>query len=420
MRFFPNLAVLVTFGGASVFNLDGSLTMDYTASTATESFVEDVELSFDDVFDHDYACGETDSDRYVIPSWFTADELSAAGEYMSTLAMTQRTREQEIADCVPALGLNCETIMLDSVPQRLVIGELIKATSMSTIFRVLGFPTIVIKYQADCDRDTPFHPLLRDHWFMKNLRDTGIVPMSYFVSPPTRLSAQVCRKTQFQLSSPERRGCAAMARTVRFMVMERVGFNLFEHVASTGGSLKLAVRVMKWLIQSLKVIHNRGITHGDIHGGNVVFMTPGEVGEDAAFGLIDFGLGQFHEELAISNPRPYGELSAVHCYHSQWELDGFRLSFRDDIYKTLLLGAYILHGTPWFDYCASLQASPADMREFKKSDFIFEYPDGPKLVESVEGPLSSLLRYTRTLTDPYVAVDYDAMVEVLDQIPIEE
>jgi hypothetical protein len=397
------------------------------------------DLSFDDVFEFDYGEASDDDEddkprqrpldsgravllpesepavRTTVSTWFSLAELESAGSFLSTLARNQAAEDLNNEALAPLVFHNYEDVkMSEETVERLFVGDRIVATTLSTIFSVIGRNDLVIKYQADCDRDTPFHPLLRDHWFLNALSDTGFVPRSYFISPATRYTSIITQKTEFELSPQSRRTCMDAQRTVRFMVMDKVGENLFNYTLKQGGNIEFGIKVMKWLMRSLQEIHDRGFIHGDIHGGNVVFLRPGS----SDLGLIDFGLGVYEEEIGNNNPRPYNMLQDVHCYHSLWELYGFRLSFRDDVYKTLLLGAYLINGVSWLDYCQALQQSQEAMLYFKETSFLFEYPGGPKLQSRIRGPLETLLSYVRgNLRDIQDKPDYEYMIRLLNDIP---
>jgi len=44
---------------------------------------------------------------------------------------------------------------------------------------------------------------------------------------------------------------------------------------------------------ALKFLHNNGITHGDLHPGNIMYFQGGENGQEGKWKLIDFGKAKF-------------------------------------------------------------------------------------------------------------------------------
>jgi hypothetical protein len=381
------------------------------ASSVQEQSEDVAEFSFDDLFD--------DSQNEPVPllddshpviripmlTVYSRHQLLELGPSLSGLVLKQMDRDRLNPHLTPALTHSFEDILLEGVLTRIRVGELISQTSFGTVFAVADRDDLVVKYQTDCDLQVePLHALLRDAWFIFSLRDTGLVPSMKFLSPPTPLTFSITAKTHFDMTVSERNRCIESQAPVRFMVLERVRMNLYQFVAIKGPSLTLSVEVMRWLFSALETIHTEhGIVHGDIHGGNVVLFR----GSRPKLGLIDFGLSVFIEELEINPPDPYErrEGADVHCLHSIWELDGFRRSFRDDLVKTVLLGAYLMHGAPFFGYCNQLaKDNEAGMREWKRSGNLFDFPGRTLMWTSKQfEALTGILAHIRLLDSSILA-----------------
>jgi serine/threonine protein kinase len=170
---------------------------------------------------------------------------------------------------------------------------------------------------------------------------------------------------------------------------------------------------MIWLIDALKIIHSRGIVHGDIHARNVAWRQ----GSDSELVLIDFGLSATSQELSLNNPKPY-EVEHLHCLHSQWQLDGWRSSFRDDMYRVLLLGSFLLNGMKFFEYGGDLEIDRDAMIDFKKNGMIFAIPGSRVVIDpQTRAVFEELLVHVRGLT--YMDTpDYALMRSALKRVPL--
>ena len=299
------------------------------------------------------------------------------------------------------------------------LGRQLTTTAQSVVFEIVGRPDLVLKYQADCDREGPVHPLLRDALFLDVLTDTKLVPSVYYVSPPAPMRVSVDKKTNFLMTATERAKCVKQNRSVRFLIMDRFDQNLYDYVNARGTSLIGAVSVMKVLLEGLRRMHVMGIVHGDVHPGNI-----GLIGDKAVF--IDFGLA-FHIEEKIGTPEKIGDrLGYVHCLFSHWDLEGYRFSFRDDAYKVIMIGAYLIQGRPFMDHIQQLEKDGEAMLRFKRDAFLFEVPGSPKIAASlkigedkkmqIQQLLQQVLDSVRSVHDINDLPDYDMLIGLLDSI----
>jgi serine/threonine protein kinase len=130
------------------------------------------------------------------------------------------------------------------------------------------------------------------------------------------------------------------------------------------------------LIEAIERIHDQGVVHGDIHWGNVVLV---KRGDQQSIALIDFGNAMFVDEMVGLPEMARAPRSLNHCLYSHWNIEGFRFSYRDDVYKALLVLAFVINGFAFENYCLSLEQNVEDMLRFKREEFLFsmpaEYPD---------------------------------------------
>lgn len=326
-------------------------------------------------------------------------------------------------ESTPLLRFDRERIRLPSGAHWVGLGRRLARQTGSVIFE-LSSPhnELVVKYQANCDYLGLEHPLIRDYWFQHYLAPLGIGPRVHFLSPATRLSRVVTAKTSFARPLGEFLQCAADIRShVRYMVMDRASYSVYERI-NRGSELlpslrfRYAVQVMIFVVRILQELHARDVIHGDIHPGNVM-------GFNGTIGLIDFGLAKFGSELA-----QYPAQTAtgyVHCYHTPYELDGFQYSFRDDLFRTLLVGTMLMHGQDYVDYCLQLESDSPRMHVLKKSAFLFDfYGDVTLSLNSVSSDnkrairerLDHVLYLARTVPSLEAVPPHSLILESLDAV----
>lgn len=280
----------------------------------------------------------------------------------------------------------------------------------------------VVKYEMSCSEANGIHPLLRDFWFLKDLEDSGIVPKVFFVSPAVAIPlSHVTRKTHFALSRTRRLRCAERPdAAVRYLVMEYVGSVVTDVVrrnarSSTNPPLVSVLDLLRAVLGGLRIIHSRGMIHGDIHAGNIAIMNDGTVG------FIDFGRGLFSDELPAETVRKRPRLSKLHCTMSPYALDGYSTSSRDDVFNAIWVAALVLHGPSLFAHCESLVSANdgESLSRLKNESLLFEFDGGyPHLAEypGAAAHIENLLKLARTVPDLHRMPDYDAMLVDIDAI----
>ena len=166
------------------------------------------------------------------------------------------------------------------------------------------------------------------------------------------------------------------------MIMERVDTTIDdlvkrEYTAERSLAFEFVLKTLISGIEGLRKIHGRGIVHGDIHPGNVVLLRDGKVG------FIDFERS-FHEDEAQFRPDTVFESGkAMQCYHTHWNMQGFRASFRDDIVRLMMVAGFMFNGPAWTLHCVGLSMSPILMMHFKLRDNFFHTVGRPDPVGSL-------------------------------------
>ena len=350
-------------------------------------------------------------------------ELSAFFEYMEFRAAD--AIDHELMVLAPQLATMSERILTSNpVFQEITMRKRIFKGVQSTLFRIDQSDNVVVKYQADCMRELPFHPLLRDAFFLKNLSDISIVPRMHYVSPPTELLSELTEKTLFTMSSEERAKCVANRGTVRFMISERGMGNLYDYRrASPNLSLQKHIDMLIVIIRGLEMIHKRNIVHGDIHAGNIVILNRNG---EKSLGFIDFGLSFFAQEMEGMAEQVREPLSYVHCLHSVWEIEGMRSSYRDDVFRALLILPVLIYGNTFIEYCTKLERNIVGMYVYKKHSFLFDFTylgsafelpvvDDAKR-EAVKAELTSVLDSVRGIDNIAQKPDYSQIITKLQMV----
>lgn len=299
------------------------------------------------------------------------------------LVQEQCALDDKETDSCPLIHYMDEFPRINGVHERLVLGRLIARQQFSTLFQAVSSSggKYVIKYQCDCDDVTDLHPLLRDYWFLKALNQTDIAIKVHYLSPPVRWTGPLTAKTQFSMSDTEKRECMKNG-SIRYLIMSQGMASMYQIVQKAyKGPIGFvdAINVMELLIEKIQRMHGLGIIHGDIHPGNVLLMGKG----DWQIGLIDFGSAMFVDELASQPAQIRSPGSYVHSLFSHWNVEGYRFSYRDDVFKALYVGAYLMNGDRYTDYVRTLERSATAMIHFKKFSFMFTYPGGRDILSGI-------------------------------------
>lgn len=134
--------------------------------------------------------------------------------------------------------------------------------------------------------------------------------------------------------------------------MERIRSDLSGLVDGRRLRLHNAIEIMLQKMRGIKQMHDRGIIHGDLHTGNVVIMSK----DNPRIGFIDFC-------LAFS-------------LYSTYESDGYRASYRHDVFRAVLIGSILLNRGNFMNYCRLLADKPPESHiKFKNEEFLFIIPN---------------------------------------------
>ena len=234
----------------------------------------------------------------------------------------------------------------------------------------------IVKYQTNCRyvSEDPIHPLVREYLMLKYVENIDIALKAYFLSPPARFPKSVTTKTFFNMPEERWNKCMADPRVnVRYMVMERGSISLFQMMKSLESHgdeqhrFRSAIKMGYSVLRHVYNLHQNDMVHGDIHLDNAVLNKDGRVR------LIDFGLAFFEEEKINTPDIIRGNMTYVHCLFSHWNMEGYRLAFRDDAFKTLMMTALLLNGPSLMTTLCGKENPMPELEAFqwRRDKFIF-------------------------------------------------
>lgn len=359
------------------------------------------------------------SEDDAIPSWtykaLPLVDLSSLQPRIRALLEEQNSKDVALSQSAPLMMYENE-IMPDfsritvSIPARVHKDHVL-------IFEIADEPHKIIKYQTNCyDLNNPVAEILRDYWFQDFLKDDNIGPRVYFLSAPAHILPYKTPKNQFSEADLEE--CPAHPRAhVRYMVMEKIPATVFDLVTNRGISARerftLVMILLETLIPRLSAMHNKDIVHGDLHEGNIAQLS------DGSFGMIDFGLAFFEAEMhgkpdAVRPPK-----SLVVCHMSHFNIEGFRLAYRDDVYIAFLSAAFLMSGIALKEYCERAAEDADYIHTFQRNFNLFArrkflrraLPElSAKQHTAIADHLLMALNVVRRLTDIREKPDYDSIL----------
>ena len=212
--------------------------------------------------------------------------------------------------------------------------------------------SVVVKYANDCksrlEEGGPRDTLHTDFAYLSALVDSGTVVVPLHISPPARLpSGLVASRIMTAYLDAHYDSCVRVGTQVRFSVLAKAGIALDQYLNALlkmgGRWVEIARRTVALstrVIEMLKEIHDRGIIHGDIHAGNILFKEPYSAAHEVS--TIDTDLVFIDFEYATFFPNDFG--SPIHQPRtptlnrhllSPWQLAGERMGRRDDVYRAL-------------------------------------------------------------------------------------
>ena len=365
----------------------------------------------------------------------SVDTLGSLDRRSRRFAIEQQARDDSSNTSVPLLKLDIEAFPNPAVTDRVEfmrvkVGAIIATDRYSRTFAVQKNKHLEIKYVSNCEHGPGLNRISREFMMLRYLARFATVPRAYFLSAPTRLQAKITPKTDFYMSMEDRVRCIATnpLASVRFMVTSAVDIDarqtarIYSWDLNQRELLKQATRWIRIGMRNLQQIHEAGVVHGGIDETTVVRIP--QVMQFTV-GFINWQSGIFASDVR-GPPALVREPLAVQDWHaSHFEMEGFRSSYRDDVYRLIQVLAVMLNGDSFRRYCESL--TPEELLRFKREGFFFSIPGGkdialglgrlpPQRVQYVIDALQQILLLIRGVADVDERPDYAEIIAQLTGI----
>lgn len=272
---------------------------------------------------------------------------SASGTSFSTFLRNQIELDRLNKHSVPRLS---ETYEIVPGIGKVTLGRVLGRGTASVIFEVQEYAEIAIKYQANCHKTDPVHPLLRQMFYGSKAFEVGVAPEHLFVSPAQSLPVHITDKTNFKGGKKYIRECQKVDGSVRYLIIERVTSCLATHSGKARGSARRATKLGSWLISMLYELHVEAqLIHGQVHSGHVCLVpVAGSMGSRPV--LIDF-------ERSFHVSRERDQTTGYQSFHpslSPWQMMGYSTTRRDDVFNALFVVADTMSQRAAWNYAQSL------------------------------------------------------------------
>ena len=223
--------------------------------------------------------------------------------------------------------INGSIVSLSHVP----IFRTVNTVSFSVFERL----DISVHYMAeDVLEERRAHPCIRELYFLSLFRGLGVAPAPIGVSG-SMVDYKPSLKTSFARSIPS-------ASKIGYIVMENHDVTLLQYfrdfiadflTPSYGfrNSIVLGIE----LLRSLNTVHSRQIVHGSVSMSSAVLMeTPG-----SPVRLINW-----RRAYRVTGQQPVRVQTRLDSPQTVWEIEGYRSSFRDDVFRVFMIMSILING----------------------------------------------------------------------------
>jgi hypothetical protein len=255
----------------------------------------------------------------------------------------------------PALGLWDRTEeSVNGKPFRLALPA-IASYPKTIVYRISSSHGLVIKYHAYCKVvEDPVESTLRESYFMELVHShfpDMTTRLVYFSAALTPAATSVWKLKFLKCQHGDQ-----AVPIVRYMISERVGETMYGLMVRFNRiPFAEAIAYGIELVGLLERLHSIRVVHGDIHASNVAFRQNKLV-------LIDFGRGMVgpSPNRVYEDIKPTNENILCHGTYTMWETINSlpMISFRDDVYRAMLMLAAMIHGDQHRDVQSKMCGNP--------------------------------------------------------------
>jgi hypothetical protein len=284
--------------------------------------------------------------------------------------------------------------------------------------------SVMIKYTNNCGEDPrDMDNALWDYLVVKTLENLGIdiAPKLLAISAPGVVDLW---SSDPRMSVPHGR-CGYDDDHLDAIVVEDYSTEptLIEYVkrASADPSLVWSiVDLTRLVIVRLRELHNAGIVHGDIAADGIIV----EFTEDSP--IIRFT--DFRHSKFFPSERPLAAADMPNrsaSVRSHWELKGFRVGRRDDLFRALETAIDLLSGTNTYfegmdqNDLYTWKATRPLFSELSLCQITARYVDNPRYHETACNPamriLDEALDTVRSIPDPDAEPEYDKIIASIER-----
>jgi serine/threonine protein kinase len=183
-------------------------------------------------------------------------------------------------------------------------------------------------------------------------------------------------------------------------------------------SIKEVVDIGVQMMKILKILHERGIIHGNVRFDNFIEQGGGEL----LIANFDYAVRAADSIDHVRNP-----VEGWEWFLSPWEIIEEPLSVRDDVYRAILSLAVLMNGPEYVNILEfAMSAGKSEAFDYKLYEFIFSIEGTPSPFETTEFSdimkaqiieyLDKILECVREMDDVQAKPNYDLIIHYLRTI----
>ena len=274
------------------------------------------------------------SDDWTITS--TDGDLSPSTQLEQIQSWESSSHPQHVRPSVTDWKRTVETNPWDAKTSLDLKFQEVDRDNHTTLYNVKNKRDMMVKYHVHCfTKSDPVDSNLVDYWFIQQLKESGIVVYPIYLSAPINPFVEHV-ESGGKIQEPLK-FCKTGKASVRFMIIGGIDESLYNSVKNNPLLISDALSFGYEIIDSLKYIHGRNIIHGGIDLHSIVISDPNFSTRQVL--LMNFGRGRIIEKNKIieAGQACTANVQKIDPKLSWWETRGCPSSFRDDVYRGLIV-----------------------------------------------------------------------------------